>query len=251
MARQFDPRKVLKQIANTLLEDFFASRGELLSLPWDTLKETEVQPVFEAWQALPEPKRREVQVILQDVNELADERGLAVLADEVALRDQDKFPAFVAQSSRTDKALWVYLNIRAAFEEAARFARADALSFGRYWHKRNGLPRAPADAPPLAVTDEMKTAIASALTQYYAHTQGRGQHCHIEHYRRSNGNEYFFTYLADYPDMHLSFDDGGAMRRHHERGAFDNVFVYRPDAGTLGTFVRGGKKVREALVSRD
>ena len=37
MAKSFDPRKVLKQIANPLLREFFSRRGELLDVPWDQI----------------------------------------------------------------------------------------------------------------------------------------------------------------------------------------------------------------------
>jgi hypothetical protein len=244
MAKQFDPRKVLKHISNDLLRRLFAARDELAGVPWATLSETDAQPIFDAWQQLPEPKRREVQVILQDVNELADDRGLAVVAEEIGWRCPERMAEFETVTSRVDKAMWAYLTIPAAFEEAARFARADWLASGRYWHKRNGLPKT-----PLEVTNEMKVALSGALTGFYREAQGRGHWCHVEHYRRANGNEYFFAYLDDYPDARLVFDDGGAMRRQRERGAFDNVFVYCPDDGTLETFVRGAKSVREPLES--
>lgn len=141
MAKNFDPRKVLRQIANPLLKEFFDRRGELRNMAWEELTETRIEPVFEAWQQLPERPRKEVQVTLQDVVELADERGLSVLAEEVKLRCPGREAEFNGWDGRADRAMWVYLNVPEAFEEAALFARADALAAGRYWIKRNGLPR--------------------------------------------------------------------------------------------------------------
>jgi hypothetical protein len=244
MAKQFDPRKVLKQVSNPLLRQFFARRDQLLALNWGALAETDVQPVFDAWHALPEPERREVQVTLQDVNELADDRGLRVLAEEVAWREPGRMAEFVAVEGRCDKAMWVYLNVPAAFTEAARFAWADAASAGRYWHKRNGLPRSD---KPLAVTDATRQSLAAALVEFYPEAEGRGHWCHVEHYRRANGSEYFFAYLDDYPDTKVVFGELGEMCRQRERGAFDNVFVYCPADGTLETYAHGGRKVREPL----
>jgi hypothetical protein len=242
MAKQFDPRKVLRQITNDLLRQFFTARDELAGVPWQDLSETDVQAVFDAWQGLPEPKRREVQVALQDINELADDRGLGVLAEEIQWRCPMRMEEFVAIESRVDKAMWVYLTVPLAFDEAARFARADALSIGRYWHKRNGLPKL-----ALQVTDDMKRSLEQALVGFYPEAQGRGYWCAVEHYSRANGNEYFFAYLDNYPDSRLVFDDAGAMHKQRERGAFDNVFVYCPQDGTMEIFVHGGKKVREPL----
>ena len=112
MAKQFDPRKVLRQITNDLLRQFFAARDELPDVPWKDLSETEVQAIFDACQGLSEPKRREVQVALQDINELADDRGLAVLAEEIQWRCPKHLEEFVAIESRMDKAMWVYLRCR-------------------------------------------------------------------------------------------------------------------------------------------
>lgn len=242
MARHFDPRKVLRQIDNRLLEQFFTRRNELLDVPWKELTEVDIQQVFDGWQKLPEPGRTEVQIILQDVNELTDQRGLAVLAEEIRWHCPIRMGEFEAISTRIDKAMWLYLNLPLAFEEGARFAEADALSTGRYWCKRNSLPKS-----PLQVTDEMKARLAHELTDFYSTTQGRGRYCHVENYRRANGAEYFFAYLDDYPDGHLVFGDSGQLQKQPERAAFDNVFVYCPEDGTMELYCQGGKKVREPL----
>ena len=238
MAKQFDPRKVLKQVSNPQLREFFTRRNALDDVPWDELTETKIEPVFEAWQAFPETQRKEVQVILQDVNELADDRGLSVLAEEINWRCPDRMPEFAAWEGRVDRAMWVYLNAPEAFDEAALFARADALAAGRYWIKRNDLPR-----DTIIVTPKLKADLAAALRGFYWPRQMRGFCCSIEHYTRASGAEYFFAYLEDYPDRKLVFDDAGEVVPRSERYAFENVFVLTPSEGALELHARGGKKV--------
>lgn len=242
MAKQFNPRKVLTLISNRFLAEFFRRRSELQEIPWAELAEEDMQIVYDAWQALPEDKRREVQVILQDIHELSDPRGLNVLAEEIQWRCPERMAEFAAIEGRSDKAMWVYLNVPAAFNEAAMFSRADALATGRYWVKRNSLPK-----NSISVTAPMKASLAQALTGYYGPTQGRGQWCHVEHFQRANGNDYFFAYLDDYPDKHEVFEDGGRFRVRAERGAFDNVFVFCPNDGTLELYAHGGQKVYTPL----
>jgi len=242
MAKHFDPRKVLKQVSNQLLEEFFTRHNLLRDVPWKELTETDIEPVFDAWQRLPDAQRKEVQVILQDVNELADERGLSVMAEEVQKWCPHRMPEFTGWVGRCDKAMWVYLNMPNAFEEVALFARADALAAGRYWITRNSLPR-----QPLQVDAQMKQALAAALTGFYKPSQGRGHWCHVEHYQRANGAEYFFAYLDDYPDRHLVFEDSGEMKPRADRYAFINVFVYSPTDGGLDLYAQGGKKVHGPL----
>ena len=219
MAKPFDPQKVLKHIANPLLREFFTRRGELDDVPWDELTEHKIEPVFEAWQALGEASQKQIQIILRDINELADHRGLAVLAEEILWRCPGRAEEYKAQSSKADKAMWMYLHVAEAFEEAAVFARADALAAGRYWNRRNNLPK-----KQLAVDRTMCDALAKALTSFYGPTQMRGRFCKVVNYRRSGGADYFFAYLDDYPDKHLVFDgDSDQPTVRSDRYAFENM----------------------------
>jgi len=238
MAKPFDPRKVLKQIANPLLREFFSRRGELGDVPWDDLTEHKIEPVFEAWNALPEKPRHEVQVILRDISELADHRGMAVLAEEILWRCPERAEEFKAQESKADKAMWVYLQVRPAFDEASLFARADALASGRYWVKRNGLPKT-----TLVIDDALQARLGEALTSFYGPAQMRGRFCKVAHYRRGGGADYFFAYLDDYPDKHIVFDDGGEPVVRADRYAFENLFVYNSDEGSMEVYAPGGKKI--------
>jgi len=242
MAKPFDPRKMLRQISNTLLREFFDQRGELGDVPWDDLTETQIEPIFQAWQALPEDQCRDVHLVFHDINELADERGLSVLAEEINWRCPKRLAEFTALDGRADRAMWVHLHAPDAFSEAALFARADALEAGRYWIKRNGLP-----PEPIAFDDQVRGGLQSALSEFYWPTQLRGRHCSIDHYTRANGAEYFFAYLDDYPDAHVVFDDTGNVVKRTDRYAFQNVFVFTPTEGSLDLFVRGGSKVYTPL----
>jgi len=242
MAKPFDPRKVLKHIANPLLREFFTRRGELDDVPWDELTEHKIDPVFEAWQALPEASRIQVQIILRDISALADHRGVAVLVEEVRRRCPERAEEFEARKGKADKAMWVYLNVPEAFEEAAMFARADALAAGRYWEKRNGLPKG-----PITVDDAVKERLAKALTDFYGPLQMRGRYCKVAHYPRGGGAEYFFAYLDDYPDKHMVFDDAGQPVMRSDRYAFENVFVFNSGEGTMESYATGGRTVREPL----
>jgi len=242
MAKPFDPRKTLKHIANPLLREFFTRRDELSDVPWDELTEHKIEPVFKAWQAMPEAKLLEVQIILRDINDLADHRGLAVLAEEITWRCAGRVDEFNSLTGKADKAMWVYLNVREAFDEATLFARADALSAGRYWVKRNGLPK-----KTIVIDDEINQELAAALTAFYGPSQLRGRHCEIVSYPRLGGSLYFFAYLDDYPDKHVVFDESGHRVVRSDRYAFENLFVYNGDEGSMEVYAPGGKKVWEPL----
>jgi hypothetical protein len=75
--------------------------------------------------------------------------------------------------------MWAFLRLPEAFEEAALFARADALSTGRYWVTHNSLPR-----EPLALTEHNRDSCRQALSEFYWHRQLRGSCAVVEHHRR-------------------------------------------------------------------
>ena len=242
MANPLDPRRLLKQISNRLLRAFFARHGVLEDLAWEQLPETRVEPVFVAWQALPDGKRKEIQVALEDIHNLADGRGLKIFAEEIQRTCPQLVSEFAALEGRLDRAVWAYLQLPEAFEQAALFARADALANGRYWVKRNGLPRG-----PVPVDGHILRALQEELRDHYWPAELRGKHCRVEQYDRANGAQYFFAYLDDWPDKQLVFADNGEMVPRSERFAFSNLFVFNPHEGSLELVAKGGAAVQLPL----
>jgi hypothetical protein len=101
---------------------------------------------------------------------------------------------------------------------------------------------------PLEVTPEMLDRLSEALTAFYGPKQMRGRCCKVVHYRRQGGADYFFAYLDDYPDKHIVFDaDSDEPVVRSDRYAFENVFVYNADDGSMEVFAQGGKPVWEPL----
>jgi len=132
MAKYLDPRTTLKRIAIPLLADFFQRQGELHDLPWEEItRNRATDAVYDAWRQLPDERRRTIQATLRDVLELADHHDVKAMAEEVAARAPERAWEFTACRSHFNKVVWFYLNFPGAFQRAANFARADALSSGR------------------------------------------------------------------------------------------------------------------------
>lgn len=246
MPKTFDPRKILKQVSNVHLREFFARRGELLDVPWDTLSEHKIEPVFEAWQALPAAQRTAVHDALFDIAELSDHRGVAVLAQDVRHYHPELTTRFDAQDGLADRVMLVYLHAPELLEHAVMFAKADGLIGGKYWCSRGELPRRRVEN-----SDAVCKALGDDLSSYYTQTQMRGRRCHVTHCRRTGGTDYFFAFLEDYQEKALVFDDSSeepVVRR--DRHAFENVFAYNGTAGTLDVAAHGGKPVHAALQYR-
>ncbi|RMF86764.1 MAG: hypothetical protein D6741_21460, partial [Planctomycetota bacterium] len=242
MPKAFDPKYVLRHVSNRLLRDLFA-RHRLdtePTVPWDTLTETRIEPIFSAWQAAPEAQRRAVEIVLHEVADMATEYGgIQAVAEEAnrqgntpLLDDLERW------DNRYDKALWTYLHAPQVWERAVLFARADSLSRGRYWIKRCDLP-----AVEPRVDREVVEDLERAVSGFFRELQARGRYCRIEHYVRDGGVHYFFAYLDDYADTYLTLGTDGTFDRRPERRAFEVVFAYDPAHGTLEVYALGGKKV--------
>jgi len=108
MAKTFDLRKQLKLHDNGLLQQLFVEEPAMADVPWDSLGAHNVEPIVAAWETMEDDRRRHHQVVLHDVNELADPRGLKVLLEELEWQCPDRLQEFQALKSPADKALWAY-----------------------------------------------------------------------------------------------------------------------------------------------
>lgn len=239
----FDPRKILRQLSIPLLKEFFRRRGELQDLPWSELKARRgFLPICEAWQRLPEPARRDVHVKLRDVQELADDKGMKAVVEAIRAHYPDRLWEFNSCGNRANKALWFRLHFPDLFDQAVLFAQADALAAGRYFVRRNTLPK---QRP--VVTPEVATTLEAALREYYWSQEMRGERCRVEHYTRPDGNEYFFAYLDDWPDAPLAFTDDGELGPLSARYAFSVLFVFCPQDGSLELVAKGPQAIQYPL----
>lgn len=242
MARQFDLKQQLKLHDLKLLQRLFAAHGLLLEFPWNQLNNGNRIYLFEQWEKIEEDKRRLIEIILQDVNELADEHGQRMLIDELSWRYPHRLDQFQQYKSLRDKALWVFLEAKPAFDDAAVFARAEALRNGQFANRWLGLP-----TQHIQVTDHVLENLQEALRSYYWTKELRGTACRVHHYKRGNDAEFFFAYLPDWPDKRLIFDDKGNLTSREEAYAFAIVFIYIPSDGALELIAKGGKAVHLAL----
>jgi hypothetical protein len=239
---QYNPKRVLRHISNSLKRELFERQGHPLAVAWDRITDTQIDPVFRAIQKLPDQTRKQIEIVLQDVDDLANEEGIRVLVVEGRRRGLDLARSLEGMDSRWDKAMWVFLNHPDVWAPAAMFAAADRLAAGRSWAKRDDMPKV---EPGMSQDDIRK--LEGALSAYYRESQGRGHGKHVDHFSRCGGQDYYFVYLSDYADTHVNFDEKGEFHRSPDRRAFEIVFAYDRKAGTLEMYAKGGEKVVGAL----
>ena len=74
---QFDPKKVLRQVSNDLLRQLFEHCNCPIDVPWAELSETDVTAIFNAWQQMEEAPRRNIEIVLHEIGEMAIEDGIS------------------------------------------------------------------------------------------------------------------------------------------------------------------------------
>lgn len=241
MVAQFYQKTFLRQIPLKEVRRLFASRECLNDLEWDDLEEGQVDSIFEAWLKLKERDRVYFEHVARQVHDLATTAGVHAIIEEGTFHELDLAKKLEKIDGLYLKALWTFLEHPQVFKVATLFNHADNLNV-RYWRKRKDIPK---NAP--RVDSESLGDLGAELSKYYRTTQGRGHRCTVETYLRSDRYHYFFAFPDDYTGTYIGYKENGEFVRRPQKPAFENVFVYDPEDGTLELHAPGDKKVKQRL----
>ena len=244
MARHYSTRNFFRQIPNALLARYFHERGLFGDLDFAAMKEAKPDALFDAWLYLPEEQRKPMDAEFQDIFELSCEKGFRAIIDEARWQMQansEGLTAFIetlsALPDHCHRAMVTYLDHGECWKGATRFYHADSLP---YWRKRKNLGHQPATVDKASLRQ-----LAGQIRHYFHHTEGRGNNCVVEPFRRGE-LDYFFAYPEDYSQQETEWVDGEFERRPHNP-AFEVIFVYSQKDGTLDLNFRGARKAVEPL----
>ncbi|AOV18742.1 hypothetical protein BJI67_15990 (plasmid) [Acidihalobacter aeolianus] len=244
MARHYSTRSFFRQVPNALLARYFTGRGLFGDLDFAAMKETKPDALFDGWLTLPEEQRKPMDAEFQDIFELSCEKGFRAIIDEARWQmqaDPEAVTAFIetlsALPDHYHRAMVTYLDHGECWKGATRFYHADTLP---YWRKRKNMGHKPA-----AVDDASLHQLADQIRNYFHRTEGRGNNCVVEPFRRGE-LDYFFAYPEDYSQQSIEWVDGEFDRRPHNP-AFEVIFVYSQKEGTLDLNFRGPRKAVEPL----
>jgi hypothetical protein len=239
MARHYTTKTFFRQMPNALLARYFERRELFNDLDFASMKEGDPGELFQAWLALPDDQRNEMDAEFRDIFEMSCEKGFRAIIDEAEWQMQetpDAFKAFVEKladlSNHYERAMITYLDQSECWRGATRFYHADTLP---YWRKRKNLLHRPA-----AVDDASIQELANLISNYFHHTEGRGKNCVVEPFRRGE-LDYFFAYPEDYSKQSIEWVNGEFDRRPHNP-AFEVIYVYSQKDGSLDLNFRGSNK---------
>lgn len=246
MARHYTTKDFFRQIPNYLLARYFHDRELFTDLDFAAMKETKPDKLFAAWLDLSEDQRGDMDAEFREIFEISCEKGFRAIIDESLWQLRENPDALTtlietlsALPNHFHRAMVTYLDHTECWKGATRFYHADNLP---YWRKRKHMGNGPA-----AVDDASIKKLASLIRDYFHHTEGRGNNCVVEPFRRDE-MDYYFAYPEDYSQQSIEWVNGEFGRRPHNP-AFEVIFVYSQKEGSLDLNFRGSYKAIEPLQS--
>jgi hypothetical protein len=246
MTRHYSTRDFFRQMPNALLVRYFAARGVFDEFDFVAMSETRHDDLFAAWLALPEIDRNAMDADFRAIFELSCEKGCRAILDEAQwhlAQDADSNAAIAfteklaALVNHFERAMVTYLDHNLFWRGATHFYHADTLS---HWRKRKNLPHNAASVDAASIQK-----LANSIRTYFHHTEGRGNNCVVEPFRRGD-LDYFFAYPEDYSQQSPEWVNGQFGIRPHNP-AFEVIFVYSQAEGSLDLNYRGSYKAIEPL----
>jgi hypothetical protein len=229
---------------NSLLSRYFQERSVLGDLDFASIKDTEPAELFDSWLSLPAESRKGMDAEFKEIFEMSCEKGFRAIVDEAAWHltdDRQARDEFVRKlgtlANHYERAMVTFLDHAPFWKGATLFYHADTLS---YWRKRKNLPH-----QPVALDIGSRCELADLIRDYFHSTEGRGNNCVVELFRRGD-MDYFFAYPEDYSQQSIEWVNGEFGRRPHNP-AFEVIYVYSQKDGSLDLNYRGSHKVIEPL----
>ena len=244
MAWTYSTKRFFRQMSNALLARYFQERGLFATFDFAGMKEGKIELLFEAWLHLPLTQRNPMETEIREIFEMSSEKGWKAILDEASEQLRDKpevlvafIEAFAALPNHFERAMRTFLDHHGFWRGATLFHHADRLP---YWRKRKNMGHSQ------AVTDEASLLeLAGLIRNYFHYTEGRGNNCVVEWFRRGE-LDYFFAYPEDYSQQSIEWVNGEFDRRPHNP-AFEIVYIYSQQEGSLDLNFRGNKKAVEPL----
>ena len=244
MPRNYSSKAFFRQMPNALLARYFKERGLFHDMDFAAMKEGEPDELFDAWLSLPDSQRNKMDTEFRDIFELSCEKGFRAIIDEAGwqMRETpDALQTFVEKlsslSNHYERAMVTFGDHNSFWKGATLFYHADTLP---YWRKRKNLPQRKA-----AVDGASLQQLAALIRNYFHHTEGRGNNCVVEPFRRGE-LDYFFAYPEDYSQQSVEWVNGEFDRRPHNP-AFEVIYVYSQKEGSLDLNFHGSYRAIEPL----
>lgn len=244
MARHYARKTFLAQAPNKLLRQYLAAQGVGGEIPWEHLAEKAVNDIERAIETASKQIIDGIDGDFRRINDLAEESGaLSLIAEGLDYHHDGGLnlaPLAAEAPTGVHFAFQVFLEHPDIFTAAHDLHRAESTSRTR-WRTRNDLLGCKAKTTKAAAV-----RLGKRLSQYYMLKEGRGEYCHVDHWKRNN-KLYWFAHPEDYGQAPLGYDAEHQLAPQPQRPVFDVIFQYCEPEGQLDLLVRGDKETRQDL----
>lgn len=245
MTRHYNTQHFFRCVPKILLLRLLDKYSLSQEIDLETFRRAKQKELFEVWMKLPEAYRGIIESRFIEIFELSCLKGFHAILDEARWQmrfNPDLFNEFVSKLSALPnhyhRAISVYLDHEDCWKGATLFYHADTLS---YWRKHKSLCKVQ------AAVDIISTGqLANLLSNFFHLEKGMGKNCIVETLRRGD-LDYYFAYQEDYSQESIEYIGGRFGRRPHNP-AFEIVFIYSQNEGSLAINIDADKKVVEKLI---
>jgi hypothetical protein len=237
MSKHYSPKRFFREVPVDYLVRYFKQKQLLAEFDFNQWKESGVEALNAALEALPEELRNGVEQDFNEIDALACEGGIKAILDDVDWYGETSalLPGIESRKSFHEKAFWVFLEHPKYWPVANAFFHADTIHT-KFWRKRINLPKSPAHVAPENIGQLEKN-----LVKFFHDKEGRGKNCKVDCYKRGT-LDYFFAYPEDYPQNRMVWKQR-ELRRQPETPAFEIIFIFDPDEGSLEVYLDGTRKI--------
>jgi hypothetical protein len=239
MARHYSPKSFFRHAPNAMLLRYFNEKGVLSEHDFSEITETKIEPIYQAWLALPDSQRGDMERDFRDIDALACEGGVKAVLDEAEWHSENLAEILGAHEGFHEKAFWVFLERPKYWPAASAFCRADSISHSQ-WNECRTINHSSA-----RVDDASIRALEKVLSYYFHNKEGRGKNCTVEPYRRGK-LDYYFAYPEDYAHASIEWE-GATFKRSSRHPAFEIIFVYAQDEGKISLYMKGGMATKKEI----
>lgn len=231
MSTKYSPQSFFRHVPNAMLFDYFKMRGVLQKHDFSKVTENKIEQIYDAWKQLPEELRSEMEGDFQTITALANEGGIKAIIDEALWHGEDLAPVLEHINGFYEKVFWVFLKRNQYIKGGTLFAYADKINQTRWreWRIEKNIAA--------LVNENSIDVLAQNLSTYFYQKQGRGRHCKVDVYRRSN-LDYFFAFPEDYSLVGLEWQSE-SLEQTTRRPFFEVIFVYSQDEQKISLYMKG------------
>ncbi|HEX2950997.1 MAG TPA: hypothetical protein VHV83_15745 [Armatimonadota bacterium] len=224
--QRYNARHFIQSAPKDLLQVYLSNFGLTDSIDWSVTLQAINHTVFSMINRAPGETHRQIHRDFRLINQLANEEGIAMIRAEIHRRHMDEqvLPTLERYTSSVGQAFWAFLQEPQIFDYAYHFGIADMV---KRWHRV-----CVRDADPLTSPEQSLERLHTALCSYFQECQGRGYGCLISIYPRDS-RCYWFAYLQDYAKEVLLCDTQHQIGSEVVELAFQIIFVYDHETGTL------------------